>query len=181
MPPDKDADPVAGRAPSRESVKSITKTEPPSVQVRRMGESDLDAVLAIAAESPEASLWSRQSYTKLLNERYGLALVAEEVVEQKSRVTGFLVGRVIAAEAEVLNLAVPSNRRQRGHAKALLQAALKEFADRAAEWVFLEVRESNAAAIAFYEKNLFSKQGLRKGYYRHPDEAAVVMGRKLES
>ncbi len=40
---------------------------------------------------------------------------------------------------------------------------------------YLEVRESNTGAIAFYEKQGFAKTGRRKGYYREPDEAAVTM------
>jgi ribosomal-protein-alanine N-acetyltransferase len=45
--------------------------------------------------------------------------------------------------------------------------------------VFLEVRESNQAAIAFYSKHGFAKMGRRPSYYRVPDEAAIVMEKKL--
>jgi ribosomal-protein-alanine acetyltransferase len=156
------------------------EAEPTTVQVRRLGADDLDALAAIAAESPEASAWSRESYAKLLNKRGTLALVAEQLAEGKPRVTGFLVGRVAGAEAEVLNLAVALDSRRRGHATGLLCAAIAGFVDEAAEWVYLEVRESNAAAIAFYEKQGFSRSGLRKGYYRHPEEAAVTMSKPLD-
>ncbi len=45
--------------------------------------------------------------------------------------------------------------------------------------VFLEVRASNEAGTAFYEKHGFSRTGRRSNYYREPDEAAIVMEMKL--
>jgi ribosomal-protein-alanine acetyltransferase len=156
------------------------EAEAPAVQVRRLRPDDLDAVTAIAAQSPQASAWSRESYARLLNQRDTLALVAEQLAEEKPRVTGFLVGRVAGAEAEVLNLAVSSDTRRRGYASRLLRAAIEQFVDEAAEWLYIEVRKSNAAAIAFYEKHGFSRTGLRKDYYRHPDEAAVIMSKPLD-
>jgi len=45
--------------------------------------------------------------------------------------------------------------------------------------VFLDVRESNESAIAFYEKWGFCKKGRRAGYYHDPEEAAIVMEMKL--
>lgn len=180
MPPSDKRGPGVTSSPS-EYIRAPGDTAPAKVQVRRMGAGDLDAVMAIAAESPEASVWSRESYAKCLDPRYGIALVAEEVLGEKSTITGFLVGRVAGAEAEILNLAIAANSRRRRHGTALLEAAIEAFTDSAAEWVFLEVRESNAAAIAFYEKRLFARNGLRKGYYRNPDEAAVIMMKWLES
>jgi [ribosomal protein S18]-alanine N-acetyltransferase len=157
-----------------------SESEPPAVQVRRLSADDLDAVTTIIAESPEAATWSRESHAKLLGKGDTLALVAEELGEEKPRVAGFLVGRVAGAEAEVLNLAVALDSRRRGYATRLLRAAIEEFVDEAAEWVYIEVRESNAAAIACYEKEGFSRSGLRKGYYRQPEEAAVIMSKPLD-
>ena len=92
---------------------------------------------------------------------------------------GFLVGRELGDEAEVLNLAVKPGERRRGAGRELLQAALEEFRARGVSRVFLEVRESNEAAIAFYAKQGFSRMGRRPAYYRDPDEAAVLMENKL--
>jgi tRNA threonylcarbamoyladenosine biosynthesis protein TsaB len=61
----------------------------------------------------------------------------------------------------------------------LLAAALAEFRLRAVENAYLEVRESNTGAIAFYEKHGFVKTGIRKGYYRNPDESAITMEKNL--
>jgi ribosomal-protein-alanine N-acetyltransferase len=60
-----------------------------------------------------------------------------------------------------------------------LHQALEEFRRLRVERVFLEVRESNLAAVRFYETHGFARAGQRAGYYRDPDEVAVLMIRKL--
>lgn len=143
--------------------------------VRRFRVEDADAVRAISDESPRAANWSRESYVKLAEDKGALALV----IEMDGDLSGFLVGRLVADQAELLNLAVSETHRRKGEGSALLRAALVEFRSRGGKSVYLEVRESNTGAIAFYEKHGFGKTGCRRGYYRDPDEAAVIMGRKL--
>jgi ribosomal-protein-alanine acetyltransferase len=143
--------------------------------VRPLYARDIDAMLMIAAEAPEASSWSKDSYAKLLDDSNSLGLAAEWGGE----LVGFLVGQQAADQAEVLNLAVKKDHRRRGHASALLAAALEEFRWRGAESVYLEVRQSNAAAISFYSQNGFEISGSRRGYYRDPLEDAVTMTRKF--
>jgi tRNA threonylcarbamoyladenosine biosynthesis protein TsaB len=143
--------------------------------VRRFRPEDVDAVAAIGKDAPEAATWSRESYSKFAVENGSLALV----LETNGRISGFLLGRRVGDQAEVLNLAVGSSDRRKGEGTALLVAAFVEFALRSVGSVYLEVRESNTGAIAFYEKHGFAKTGLRRGYYREPDEGAVTMGKKL--
>src|SRR6266853_1984719 len=69
-----------------------------------------------------------------------------------------------AAAAEILNLAVIPVKRRKGEGGALLKAAVEALRARKVSRVFLEVRESNEAGIAFYEKQGFSKTGRRAGY-----------------
>jgi ribosomal-protein-alanine N-acetyltransferase len=143
--------------------------------IRKLRAEDVDAVIAIVGESPEAANWSQASYVNLAREDGSLALV----IGANREISGFLVGRRIGDQAEVLNLAVKAKHRQRGEGTALLAAALEEWRSRGAKSVYLEVRESNTGAIAFYERHGFTKMGHRKGYYREPDEAAVTMEKKL--
>ena len=86
---------------------------------------------------------------------------------------------VAAGEAEILNLAVDPANRRLGIAGALFHEALAEFRRLRIIRVFLEVRESNLAAISFYEKCEFIRTGGRPGYYQQPREAAVLLMRKL--
>ncbi len=143
--------------------------------VRRFRAEDVDAVTAIGDEAPEAATWSRESYRKFAEESGSLALV----LGTNGEISGFLVGRWVADQAEVLNLAVGMKHRRKGEGTALLGAALEQFGSGGAESVYLEVRESNTGAISFYEKHGFAKTGLRRGYYREPDEGAVTMEKKL--
>jgi ribosomal-protein-alanine N-acetyltransferase len=143
--------------------------------VRTFLSQDADAVMAIAAQAQEAASWSKESYIRFAGEVGSLVLVLEADGEPR----GFLVGRLVADQAELLNLAVSGSQRREGAGTALLARAFQEWHSRGAKTVYLEVRESNTGAIAFYEKHDFAKTGLRKGYYRSPDEAALTMVKKL--
>jgi ribosomal-protein-alanine acetyltransferase len=143
--------------------------------IRAFGEADAAAVAEILRASPEASQWTEWGFKELLGWRGVLALVSED----DGKVSGFLIGREVAGEAEILNVAVVAAKRRRGQGGALLKAAMDELRAWKVSRVFLEVRESNAAGTAFYEKQGFSKTGRRAGYYRNPDEAAIRMERSL--
>jgi ribosomal-protein-alanine acetyltransferase len=143
--------------------------------VRNFLPEDADAVSAIAAQAPAAADWSKESYLRFAREEGSLALI----LELNSQIQGFLVGRLAADQAELLNLAVIPAQRRKGAGTALLAKALEEWISRGAKTLYLEVRESNTGAMAFYEKHGFTAVGLRKGYYREPDEPALTMARKL--
>lgn len=146
-----------------------------AIHTREFSAKDVAAVLAVARTSPQASQWSAESYEKILRDPAMVGFLAEA----KCAVIGFLIGRLAADQAEILNLAVlPSHRRQ-GAASAMLSAALEWFLSQSATNAYLEVRESNTDAIRFYEKNGFQKAGLRRSYYQDPAEAAIVLSREL--
>jgi ribosomal-protein-alanine N-acetyltransferase len=125
----------------------------------------------ILRQSPEAVIWPEASVREVLDWKGILGLASEA----GGRMSGFLIGRQVSDEAEILNLAVSAESRRRGEGGALLRAAVAEFRKRGVRRVFLEVRESNSTAIAFYERHSFSRAGRREGYYRDPSEAAIVM------
>ena len=152
-----------------------TKREQAAATIRVFLPADAAAVTEILKGSPEASQWTEWGFKELLGWRGVLALVSEG----DRKVIGFIIGRQVGGEAEILNAAVIVARRRKGEGGALLKAVMDEFRARRVSRVFLEVRESNQAGIAFYEKHGFSKTGRRAGYYRDPDEAAIVMEMKL--
>jgi len=102
------------------------------------------------------------------------------VAEVFGEVGGFLVSRQIfpgnttePAEREILNLAVDPRHRRSGIATSLIQLELRKKA------VFLlEVRESNLAARALYERLGFIEISRREDYYNNPTETAIVMRMK---
>ena len=136
---------------------------------------DAAAVGAIAQDASGLANWTEEGYRESLSWHGIVALVCVE----DGKITGFIFGRRVADEGQIYNLAVGSGARRRGEGGALLKAALDEFRARGASRVFLEVRESNVTAITFYERRGFYKTGRRAGYYRDPEEAAIVMEMKL--
>lgn len=101
------------------------------------------------------------------------------VCQQGSEITGVLQWRDLGEELEILDLAVATRNRRAGHASFLLENFLREAGPTGARHIFLEVRESNVAAIALYTKFGFARAGRRPNYYRNPTEAALLMQRAL--
>lgn len=86
---------------------------------------------------------------------------------------GYVGIYVLTGEAEIVRVAVLPEFRENGIARAVLKKAL----DEADCDVFLDVRESNAPAIALYKSLGFYDTGVRKNYYSMPTENAVLMKR----
>ena len=97
------------------------------------------------------------------------------VAESGSGIVGYVVGRSVLDEAEILNLGVDPPARRQGVARALVRDLLSGFAAARIRSVFLEVRESNLAALALYQSFGFRPVGRRPRYYRRPIEDAVLL------
>ena len=143
--------------------------------IRRFRPEDAAEVAAMLRDSPQAANWTEASYRESAERDGALALVSEA----EGCVVGFIIGRQVADEAEILNLAARPANRRRGEGEALLKALLEELGSRQVSRVLLEVRESNENGITFYLKHGFSKTGRRPRYYREPEEAAILMELKL--
>ena len=92
---------------------------------------------------------------------------------------GFLVTRVVAGEAELLNIVVAGSARRMGIGRELMSTWFKQMEQESVCRLFLEVRVSNAAAIHLYETFGFTEVGKRVGYYQPDLEDALVMARSL--
>jgi ribosomal-protein-alanine N-acetyltransferase len=95
-------------------------------------------------------------------------------------VVGMVAVRTAAGEAEILNLAVAPAQRRRGAGRLLVEAAIAAVKAEGAGRVYLEVRESNAAARSFYANLDFVESGRRRNYYCSPTEDALVLLRTVE-
>ena len=78
-------------------------------------------------------------------------------------------------EGQITNVATHPAHRRQGFADAVLRALLREAAARGLSFVTLEVRESNAPAIALYRRHGFAAVGRRPHFYKNPDEAALLL------
>ena len=128
-------------------------------------------MLQIEKHAVTASHWSRSQYESLFA---GLPHRVALVIEDNSAVCGFLIARAVGSEWEIENIAIAGAARRRGLGTQLLGEFIELVTREGAQSLFLEVRESNQAARALYEKWAFVESGCRKDYYREPDENAVV-------
>ena len=78
-------------------------------------------------------------------------------------------------ESDMMNIAVDPQYRRQGIAQALVEELVKCLARKGSRCLTLEVRASNAGAIALYGKLGFVQVGLRKNYYRNPREDAMIL------
>jgi len=135
---------------------------------------DLAALAAIhAASFTHPRPWSMAEIGALLDSKLVFVLTES---------TGFVMGRAIAGEAELLTLAVLPSARRQGAGHRLVQGFLAEAQARKAQIAFLEVAASNHAALRLYERCGFAPVGRRKGYYTTPDghgDDALVMSRAV--
>ena len=117
--------------------------------------------------------WSEKSLTLLtIGENGGFAAL------DGHRVVGYVGYLGVIDEYEITNVATHPDYRRQGIGAALIGALLDKAAKNGTARITLDVRESNAPAIALYEKFGFTPCGRRKGFYSSPREDAVVMERK---
>jgi [ribosomal protein S18]-alanine N-acetyltransferase len=96
-------------------------------------------------------------------------------VEEVTPILGYVCFWVVFDELRMMNLAVATSARRQGIGRMLLMHALKMGQEKGARRALLEVRASNAPALALYEHAGFCRTGLRRQYYSRPEEDAVLM------
>ena len=93
----------------------------------------------------------------------------------KETVVGYAGAYLAADELSITNVAVSASYRRCGAADRLMKALSAFSEEKNLYGITLEVRVSNSAAIALYEKNGYEKSGIRKGFYSKPKEDALIM------
>jgi ribosomal-protein-alanine N-acetyltransferase len=144
------------------------------LEIRRLTYADLPQVIAIERRAFPTP-WSLAMFVLELSKPSGICMAAL----REGRIVGYLICSRYDTVWHVMNVAVDVELRREGIASALLER-LFEQADRAGEQYTLEVRASNLAAMALYEKFGFRHAGLRRGYYHDNQEDALIMWRVVE-
>jgi ribosomal-protein-alanine N-acetyltransferase len=140
----------------------------PGLRVRRLGYSDLPAVIAIERRSFPTP-WSLAMFVLELSKPSGICLAAAD----GDGVAGYLVCSRYDDVWHLMNVAVAPGRRRRGVASVLVERLFEE-AGADARYT-LEVRVSNSVAIAMYERLGFRSAGVRRRYYHDNGEDALIM------
>jgi len=152
------------------------------ISIERMSEHDLLEVVEIEEQSGLSRWGWAAYYAEMQGANRDLMLVArpsKSATLDSSPIAGYIVARETAGELHINNFAVRSEFRRHGIGATLLNQVLHEARQRRATAAFLEVRSTNHAAQALYEKCGFRAIAKRANYYSEPSEDAVVMSLEL--
>lgn len=142
--------------------------------VREMTWDDLDQVMVIENENFSVP-WTETGFFTYLMRSDALFLVAEE----DDTIFGYCGIIMAADEGDITNVSVQKEHQGQGIGAMLVKELEQRVKALGIEKIFLEVRQSNAPALALYEKQGFEHMGVRKNYYSDPVEDAITMCRKL--
>lgn len=140
------------------------------MDIRRATAEDATAIAEMEAEY-FSDPWSRKDILSYICSSDGMCFSAVKDGET----VAYVIGRIIPPEGEIYRVAVKESERCRGIGYRLLSYALKTERGRGLETTFLEVRSKNVAARRLYTAHGFKEMGIRKNYYKNPDDDAVIM------
>jgi ribosomal-protein-alanine N-acetyltransferase len=148
--------------------------DPVPVRFRRMRTDDLARVVEIEKDGFRHP-WSRELLERELSHAWSTVLLAVEDGPRGERIVGFIVYWLVHDEVHVLNIATARDERRRGVGRALMEEAAAAGRRCGATLATLEVRRSNAPAIALYRALGYRQAGVRPNYYAEEREDAIVM------
>lgn len=138
--------------------------------IRRMRQADVDQVFAIE-KRVQTHPWTKKQFEEAVDQYQC------HVIEHQNEVVAFCLMQPVLDEANLLLMAVDPKHQGKGLGTQILEKAISDLGDSCVQ-IFLEVRESNRAAIGLYEKTGFHQIDLRKNYYPNLDgtkEHAIIM------
>ena len=145
-----------------------------TVELRLLALDDLDEIDAIEHRSYPTP-WSRSMFAGELAKPTSICLGAFEADGEEGTLVGYLVVSRYVDAWHVMNIAIDPSHRGRGIGTMLLERLFEVTADDVRRGYTLEVRVSNATAIALYERLGFTARGVRRGYYTDNREDALIM------
>ena len=120
--------------------------------------------------------WDEKSIAYELTNPLSYWLVALE----GETVTGYVGSQTVIDETDMMNIAVHPDYRRKGIAESLINALVSDLVQKGSRCLTLEVRASNEAAKALYQKLGFQHVGTRKNYSRHPKEDGLILRKEWE-
>ena len=150
--------------------------QPAQVRFEPLAEARLDEVVAIEASAYEHP-WTRGNFSDSLRSGY-----QAQVLVGGDTILGYFVAMKGVDEVHLLNITVAPEHQSQGWGRVILDAIALWARRQGAQWLWLEVRESNGRAQRIYERHGYRRVGERKGYYPAANgqrEDAIVMSLKL--
>lgn len=145
------------------------------MEIRVATHNDLQGIYAIE-ESSFSKPWSLESMSNDLKNPIATYIVAEE----NNQIIGYVGVWNVMSEGQITNVAVDKSYREKGVGAQLIKTLVDYAKQNQLFILLLEVRSSNLIAQKLYGKFGFKQVAVRKDYYSHPKEDAIIMVLKLE-
>ena len=145
-----------------------------SAHVRMASTEDIPAMVELERQTESAPHWPATTYRRIFEQETPACVPLVIDGEDAKHLGGFLIARISRDECELENVVVRRQCQSQGLGSKLVHALAEAARKQKVANIFLEVRESNAAARALYEKSGFAITGRRKSYYSNPAEDAVL-------
>lgn len=137
--------------------------------IYELGQSDIDELIELEKKC-FAYHWTREQFELGLDRKAYKTLG----IRHQGKLVGYIAFSLIQDEMEILNLAIHPDWRRCGGGEALLEAAFSVCRDLGIAKSFLDVKQSNRAAIGLYSKFGYVQIGVRKRYYPDTKEDALL-------
>ncbi|MGH1485408.1 MAG: ribosomal protein S18-alanine N-acetyltransferase [Cellvibrionaceae bacterium] len=142
------------------------------LSLQEMGLSDLSTILVIEEEC-HSHPWKEAHFISSIKSSHQCS-----ILKDAQNIVGYAITSTAADEAELLNITIAKPYQQQGLGKQLLEYLCQSF-EPSIGTLFLEVRESNVAAIALYDSLHFNEVGKRSNYY--PVDTALTKAHSIKN
>lgn len=148
----------------------------PNIENIEIKEADEERLLDIVSLGEKIFLnsWNEQMVATSMYGTYDTVLTAIDT-SKNNRLAGYCIFTAPCEDCELLRIAVDKDYRRKGIGSELIKTMIRMCAKNNGENIFLEVRQSNEAAIGLYEAMGFDEISRRRDYYKKPTEDAVIM------
>ena len=137
------------------------------MKLREMTENDLPQVLELQRELAFQD-WNEKQFLSEIRASYAYCVICED----DGKLLGYAIFHLLGPDSELLSIATRTSEQRKGIGSQLLKAGLDKLTE-SGDQCFLEVRDGNAKARAFYEKHGFKLYSVRKKYYSDGEDAAL--------
>ncbi len=141
-----------------------------NTRIRKMTFDDLAGITEIEEEIFSVP-WSKQMFEQEIKNHYAFVIINEE----NNDLIGYVCGWKILDEFTITNIGIARAFQKKGYGRSLVRFIINALIKEKCFKFFLEVRSSNIPAIRLYETFGFKSAGIRKNYYQHPPEDAIMM------